>query len=54
MKSFIAVFIGTAEARERSGWDKLDDAKREVQQLLDRLPDGTAMNLLFFSNDVYS
>ena len=31
---------------------KLDVAKAEVQQLLDRLPDGTSLNLLFFSDDV--
>lgn len=30
MKKFLAVFIGTSESRERSGWDKLDDAKRKA------------------------
>lgn len=32
MKKFMAVFIGTAEARERSGWDKLDEAKRKARE----------------------
>lgn len=31
---------------------KLDVAKREVELLLERLPDGTSMNLFFFSTDV--
>jgi hypothetical protein len=32
MKQFLAVFIGTQEARERSGWDKLDDPTRIAQE----------------------
>ena len=29
MKKFLAVYIGTEESRERSGWDKLNEAKRK-------------------------
>ena len=29
MKKFLAVYIGTASAREKSGWDKMDEAKRK-------------------------
>ena len=30
MKKFLAVYIGTQGARERSGWDELDEAKRKA------------------------
>lgn len=30
MKKFLAVYIGTPESREKSGWDKLDEAKRKT------------------------
>jgi transcription antitermination factor NusG len=30
MKKFLAVYIGTPGARERSGWDELDEAKRKA------------------------
>ncbi len=30
MKKFLAVFIGTPESRERSGWDQMDQAKRQA------------------------
>jgi hypothetical protein len=30
MKKFLAVFIGTPGARERSGWDQLDEANRKT------------------------
>lgn len=30
MKKFLAVFIGTAEGRERAGWDQMDEAKRKA------------------------
>ncbi len=29
MKKFLAIYIGTASAREKSGWDKMDEAKRK-------------------------
>ncbi len=29
MKTFLAIYIGSASARERSNWDKLDDATRK-------------------------
>ena len=29
MKKFLAVYIGTASAREKSGWDKMDETKRK-------------------------
>lgn len=32
MKNFMAVFIGTAESREKSGWDKLDEATRKARE----------------------
>jgi HEAT repeat protein len=31
---------------------KLDVAKREVEQLIERLPEGSALNLIFFNEDV--
>ena len=30
MKKFLAVFVGTAESRERAGWDQMDPAKRQA------------------------
>jgi hypothetical protein len=30
MKRFLAIYIGTKDARERSGWDALDEEKREA------------------------
>jgi hypothetical protein len=30
MKKFMAVYIGTAEAFERSNWEKMDPAKRQA------------------------
>jgi hypothetical protein len=32
MKRFLAVFIGMADAREKSGWDKLEPAELEKRQ----------------------
>jgi hypothetical protein len=32
MKKFVAVFIGTAEAFEKSDWAKMDEAKRKAKQ----------------------
>ena len=29
MKKFLAVYIGTASGREKSGWDQMDEAKRK-------------------------
>ncbi len=29
MKKFLAIYIGTAAAREKAGWDKMDEAKRK-------------------------
>jgi hypothetical protein len=28
MKKFLAIYLGTPATRERSGWDKMDEAKR--------------------------
>jgi len=33
MKKFLAVYIGTQEARERSGWDRLEEAKRKALEV---------------------
>ena len=32
MKKFLAIYIGTEAALERSQWNKLDDEKREARQ----------------------
>jgi hypothetical protein len=32
MKKFLAVYIGTPEALEKSGWNKLDEAARKEKQ----------------------
>lgn len=32
MKKFLAVYIGTQEAREKSQWDKLDPVKRKERE----------------------
>jgi len=32
MKTFLAVFTGSAAGRERSGWDALDEAKRAARE----------------------
>ena len=32
MKKFLAIYIGTPESREKSGWDKLDEAKRKERE----------------------
>ena len=32
MKQFLAIYIGTAAAREKSGGDSLDEATREERQ----------------------
>jgi hypothetical protein len=32
MKTFLAIYIGTAAARERSGWDALDEASRKERE----------------------
>lgn len=32
MKKFVAIFIGSAAAHEKSNWDKLDEAKRQELQ----------------------
>jgi hypothetical protein len=32
MKRFLAVYVGTAEATERSGWNALDPAKRRERE----------------------
>src|SRR6202035_1947711 len=32
MKKFLAVYIGMADAREKSGWDKLEPAELEKRQ----------------------
>ncbi len=29
MKKYLAIYIGTATTRERSGWDKMDETKRK-------------------------
>jgi phosphoketolase len=29
MKKFVAIYVGTASALEKSGWNKLDEAKRK-------------------------
>lgn len=29
MKKYLAIYIGTAATRERSGWDKMDETKRK-------------------------
>lgn len=31
MKQFMAVYVGTVSAQERSGWDKLSDAERDTR-----------------------
>ena len=30
MKRFLAIYIGTEAARERAGWNKLDEEKRKA------------------------
>jgi hypothetical protein len=30
MKKFLAIYIGTPRANEASGWDKMDEAKRQA------------------------
>ncbi len=30
MKKFLAIYTGTAATREKSGWDKMDEAKRQA------------------------
>ncbi len=30
MKKFLAIYIGTPAANEKSGWDKMDEAKRQA------------------------
>jgi hypothetical protein len=32
MKKFLAIYLGTPEALERSGWNKMDEAKRKTLQ----------------------
>ena len=32
MKSFLAIYIGTPSALEKSGWNKLDEEKRKRLQ----------------------
>ena len=32
MKTFLAVYTGSAESRERSGWDALDDDERQARE----------------------
>ena len=32
MKKFLAIYIGTASALEKSGWNKLDEEKRKKLQ----------------------
>jgi hypothetical protein len=32
MKKFLAIFIGSASAREKSGWDTMDEAKRKQRE----------------------
>jgi hypothetical protein len=32
MKTFLAIYTGTANARERSGWDKMDEHKRKQRE----------------------
>jgi hypothetical protein len=32
MKNFMAIYIGTEAAHERSGWKKLDDEKRKARE----------------------
>lgn len=32
MKTFMAVYTGTPEARQRSGWDQLDEAARKARE----------------------
>lgn len=32
MKKFLAIYIGTAEALERSGWNSMDEAKRKATE----------------------
>ncbi len=32
MKTFLAVYTGSAASRERSGWDALDDNEREARE----------------------
>lgn len=32
MKKFLAIYIGTTSARERSGWDELGDAERKKRE----------------------
>jgi len=32
MKTFLAVYTGSAASRERSGWDALDEAERNTRQ----------------------
>lgn len=34
MKTFMAVYIGTAEALGQSGWEKMDEAKRREREKL--------------------
>jgi hypothetical protein len=30
MKKFLAIYLGTPATREKSGWDKMDEAKRKT------------------------
>lgn len=32
MKKFMAIYIGTAASHERSGWNRLDEAKRKERE----------------------
>lgn len=32
MKKFLAVYIGTASGREKSGWDQMDEAQRKDRE----------------------
>jgi hypothetical protein len=32
MKKFLAIYTGTQSSREKSGWDKLDEAKRKERE----------------------
>lgn len=32
MKNYLAIYIGTAEARERSQWDQLDETARNARE----------------------
>lgn len=34
MKRYLAMYIGSAAAREKSGWDRLDEATRKAREAL--------------------